>query len=125
MGPQRIPRLTGLLRAADPPGMSLATLRRFACPGCERPHDLLLLLDRVREASRGGPWLALGCPGCGAEAHLELAGEQVAIGRLVAGRGERFEPHMRAQQPGLRVRGRPDWIEVELLNRSWVFPRGR
>jgi hypothetical protein len=105
--------------------MSFAALRRLACPACERPHDLLVLLDRVREAERGGPWLTLGCPGCGAEAHLELAGEQVAIGRLRRERGERFEPHMRAQQPGLRVQGRPDCVEVQLLHRSWVFPRGR
>lgn len=105
--------------------MDFSALRRLACPACGRPHDLLVLLDAAREAARGGPWLALACPGCGAPAHLELSGEQVAIGRLRRERGERFEPHMRAQQPGLRVRGQPDSIEVQLLHRSWVFPRGR
>jgi hypothetical protein len=105
--------------------MSFAALRRLACPGCARPHDLLVLLDRVREAARGGPWLSVGCPNCGVEAQLELAGEQVAIGRLVRERGERFAPHERIQQPGLRVRGHPDGIEVELLHRSWVFARRR
>jgi hypothetical protein len=105
--------------------MDFASLRRLACPTCARPHDLLVLLDRAREASRGGPWLALDCPGCGAEAHLELAAEQVAIGRLLRERGERFAPHERARQPGLRVRGSPDGIEVRLLHRSWLFPRGR
>jgi hypothetical protein len=105
--------------------MSFAALRRLACPSCGRPHDLLVLLDRAREAARGGPWLALECPGCGAQAHLELSGEQVAIGHLRSERGERFEPHMRARQPGLRVRGQPDHVEVQLLHRSWIFARRR
>ena len=46
--------------------MSLAELRRLACPSCARPHDLPVLLDRVRSALRSGPWVSLGCPSCGA-----------------------------------------------------------
>ena len=105
--------------------MSLAELRRLACPGCARPHDLLVLLDRVREAARGGPWVSLGCPSCGAEAQLELAGEQAAIGRLIRERGERFAPHERIRQPGLRVQGHPDHVEVTLLHRRLVLARRR
>ena len=32
---------------------------------------------------------------------------------------------MRVRQPGLRVRGFPAGLEVELLNRKWVFERRR
>jgi hypothetical protein len=103
---------------------SLADLRRLGCPSCGRPHDLPVLLDQVRGALRSGPWLRLACPSCGAPAHLELAGEQVAIGRVVHERGSRFEPAMRARQPGLRVRPTPDGILVELLHRRWAFARG-
>jgi hypothetical protein len=103
--------------------MDLAALRRLGCPSCGRPHDLLLLLDQARGALRSGPWLPLACPACGAEAVLELAGEQAAIGRLARERGTRFEPHQRVRQPGLRVHGAPDGLAVELLNRRWSFPR--
>jgi len=103
--------------------MSLADLRRLGCPSCGRPHDLPVLLDEARSALRSGPWLALGCPSCGAQAHLELAGEHAAIGRVVRERGSRFEPSMRVRQPGLRVKPTPDGIQVELLHRSWLFER--
>lgn len=103
--------------------MSLADLRRLGCPSCGRPHDLPVLLDEVQSALRSGPWVSLGCPSCGAPAHLELAGEHVAIGRVVSERGSRFEPTMRVRQPGLRVVPTPDGILVELLHRRWVFER--
>jgi hypothetical protein len=103
--------------------MSLAELRRLGCPGCGRAHDLLVLLDRVHAALRSGPWAQVACPACGKPAWLELAGDQAAIGRLVRDRGTRFEPHQRVRQPGLRVRGAPDGLLVELLNRSWAFAR--
>jgi hypothetical protein len=116
-------RLTPARRPADPGPVSLSDLRRLACPSCGRPHDLLVLLDRVRSALRSGPFASLGCPACGAEAQLELAPEQAAIGRVVVERGTRFEPHMRVRQPGLRVTGSPDGLMVELVHRRWVFPR--
>jgi hypothetical protein len=103
--------------------MSLSELRRLACPTCQRPHDLLVLLDQVRGALRGGPWASLACPACGAPAHLELSGDCAAIGRVVRERGERFEPHMRVRQPGLRVRPTPDGLLVELEHRRWAFAR--
>jgi hypothetical protein len=103
--------------------MDLSALRRLACPSCGRPHDLLLLLDQVHGALRSGPFALLTCPACGAAAVLELAGEQAAIGRLARERGTHFEPHQRVRQPGLRVRGAPDGLAVELLSRSWSFPR--
>jgi hypothetical protein len=103
--------------------MTLADLRRLGCPGCGRPHDLFVLLDQVQAALRSGPWARLGCPSCGAPAELELAGEQVAIGRVVREPRARFEPHMRARQPGLRVVNTPDGVLVELLHRRWVFER--
>lgn len=105
--------------------MDLSTLRRLSCPSCGRPHDLLVLLDRVRDIAPTGPWAAFGCPACGAAAHLELSGEQVAIGRLVEDRGLRFEPHMRIHQPGLHVQGYPDGVRVRLLHRAWIFERRR
>ena len=82
-----------------------------------------MLFDRAQGALRSGPWVQLGCPSCGAAAYLELAGEHVAIGRVVRERGSRFEPAMRVRQPGLRVKPAPDSIQVELLHRSWIFER--
>jgi hypothetical protein len=105
--------------------MDLSALKRLACPGCGRPHDLLVLLDRVRDIAPTGPWAALRCPGCGAPAHLELAGEHVAIGRLEEAHGARFVPTMRVVQPGLRTTGFPAGLQVELLHRKWVFERRR
>jgi hypothetical protein len=86
---------------------------------------VLVLLDRVRDVAPTGPWAELRCPGCGEPACLELGGENVAIGRLREDHGTRFEPHMRVNQPGLRVRGFPAGMEVELLHRKWVFERRR
>lgn len=105
--------------------MDLRGLKRLATPCCGRPHELLVLLDRVRDVAATGPWATLRCPGCGQEACLELAGEQVASGRLREDRGARFEPHMRVRQPGLRVKGFPAGMEVELGHRRWVFERRR
>ena len=105
--------------------MDLAALRRLACPSCARPHDLFVLLDHARGALRSGPWARVACPSCGAEAHLELASGRAAIGRVHDQHGPRFDPAERVEQPGLVVRGRPDGIEIELLHRSWVLPRGR
>ncbi|HVH04713.1 MAG TPA: hypothetical protein VNE71_01795 [Myxococcota bacterium] len=105
--------------------MDLSALQRLAAPCCGRPHDLLVLLDHVSDVAPTGPWALLRCPGCGAAACLELAGEHAALGRLREERGAHFEPHMRVRQPGLRVRGFPAGMEVELLHRRWVFERRR
>jgi hypothetical protein len=105
--------------------MDLSGLQRLAAPCCGRPHDLLVLFARVRDVAPTGPWAALRCPGCGEAACLELAGENVAIGRLREDHGTRFEPHMRVRQPGLRITGFPAGVQVELLHRKWVFARRR
>jgi hypothetical protein len=103
--------------------MTLADLRRLACPACGRAHDLLLLLDAAAGALRAGPWARAACPACGAGAHLELAAESAAIGRLADEPRPRFEPHQRVRQPGLRVRSTPEALVVELLHRRWALAR--
>ena len=73
------------------PALDLSGVQRLAAPCCGRPHDLLVWLDHVRDVAPNGPWAALRCPGCGAAACLELAGEQVAIGVLHEQHGRPLE----------------------------------
>ena len=103
--------------------MTLSDLRRLGCPACGRPHDLLVLFDRLVAAWSTERWARVRCPSCDECSELAFDGEEVAIGSVRGAPRDRFEPTMRVQQPGLRVTAAPDGMLIELLHRRWVLDR--
>ncbi|MDH3687328.1 MAG: hypothetical protein OEP95_13940 [Myxococcales bacterium] len=101
----------------------LDALRRLGCPTCGRPHDLLVLFDRLGDAWATERWARVTCPNCGNRCELAFDGDEVAIGHVGGDRRPSFQPSMRVRQPGLRVTAAPDGILIELLHRRWVLDR--
>lgn len=104
--------------------MSVGLLKSLRCPRCGGAADTPTWLDQAqgRRFESGG--IAVACPRCHVELHLRLAPNEAAVGSLSDSRPQMFRPETSIEQPGLKIRQKPDSVCVRWEHREWWFEPG-
>ena len=103
--------------------MSVDALKPLRCPRCGGPSDVPTWLDHARTKVLEHGAVAVDCPRCRADLHLEVRKGHAALGSLSETAPRMFRPEVRLEQSGLETSGDPDTMRVAWQRREWWFQR--
>jgi hypothetical protein len=95
---------------------------RVQCPRCDASYDPSQLLAGCTVSWPNQKWLLFRCPGCKADAHVEVANGRLAIGELDGGPGPCFFPRQTLTLPGLKVAATAGGVSVVFKGKRTRVP---